>query len=215
MTVKHDSMYTMRINKEIKEKAEIVARQSGLSLSGVVKALFIQMSETGAIPFDIRLTQNVRYHAAMDTSHMTHDEIIDKAMKEVITEGTCQMILLTTQDILRLHEGIIQATGGESGIRDLGMIDSAVNSIYGGFDDVELYPSIEEKAARLCFGLIVNHGFVDGNKRIGTVAMLVSLKINGINMAYTDSELTDLILKVAKHESAYDEILEWIHQKEC
>ena len=125
------------------------------------------------------------------------------------------MILLTTQDILRLHEGIIQATGGESGIRDLGMIDSAVNSIYGGFDDVELYPSIEEKAARLCFGLIVNHGFVDGNKRIGTVAMLVSLKINGINMAYTDGELTDLILKVAKHESAYDEILEWIHQKEC
>ncbi|MBR2843776.1 MAG: type II toxin-antitoxin system RelB/DinJ family antitoxin [Solobacterium sp.] len=87
MTVKHDSMYTMRINKEIKEKAEIVARQSGLSLSGVVKALFIQMSETGAIPFDIRLTQNVRYHAAMDTSHMTHDEIIDKAMKEVINEN--------------------------------------------------------------------------------------------------------------------------------
>ncbi len=87
MTVKHDSMYTMRINKEIKEKAEIVARQSGLSLSGVVKALFIQMNETGAIPFDIRLTQNVRYHAAMDTSHMTHDEIIDKAMKEVINEN--------------------------------------------------------------------------------------------------------------------------------
>lgn len=120
------------------------------------------------------------------------------------------MILLTTQDILQLHQGIIRATGGESGIRDAGMIDSAVNSIYGGFDGVELYATIEEKAARLCFGLVVNHGFVDGNKRIGTVAMLVTLKINGINMAYSDSELTDLILNVAKQKSGYKEILDWI-----
>ena len=87
MTVKQDSMYSMRINKELKEKAEKVARQSGLSLSSVVKALFIQMNETGAIPFDIRLTQNVRYHAAMDTANMTHDEIIDQAMNEVINEN--------------------------------------------------------------------------------------------------------------------------------
>lgn len=123
------------------------------------------------------------------------------------------MILLTTRDIIRLHEGIIQATGGEPGIRDEGMIDSAVNSIHSGFDDVELYPTIEEKAARLCFGLVANHGFVDGNKRIGTVAMLVTLKINGINMAYSDSELTELILNVAKHESGYEEILKWILRK--
>ncbi len=87
MTVKQDSMYSMRINKEIKERAESVARQSGLSLSSVVKALFIQMNETGAIPFDIRLTQNVRYHAAMDTSGMAHEEIIEKAMNEVIDEN--------------------------------------------------------------------------------------------------------------------------------
>ena len=120
------------------------------------------------------------------------------------------MIFLSTQDILHLHSGIIKATGGETGIRDIGMIDSAVNSIYGGFDNVELYPTIEEKAARLCFGLVVNHGFIDGNKRIGTVAMLVTLKINGISMAYTDRELTELILSAAKHESGYEEILEWI-----
>ena len=120
------------------------------------------------------------------------------------------MILLTTQDIFRFHEAIIRATGGESGVRDTGMTDSAVNSIHGGFDDVELYPTIEEKAARLCFGLVSNHGFVDGNKRVGTVAMLVTLKINGISMAYSDSELTELILNVAKHESGYEEILDWI-----
>lgn len=123
------------------------------------------------------------------------------------------MILLTTQDILYLHEGIIQATGGEPGIRDAGMIDSAVNSINSGFDDVELFPTIEEKAARLCFGLVANHGFVDGNKRVGTVAMLVTLKINEINIAYSDSDLTELILTVAKHESGYKEILDWILSK--
>ena len=87
MTVKQDSMYSMRINEEIKKNAENVARQSGLTLSSVVKALFIQMSETGAIPFDMRLTQNVRYHTAMDTSSMTHSEMVEKAMNEVIQEN--------------------------------------------------------------------------------------------------------------------------------
>ncbi|MBE6123579.1 MAG: hypothetical protein E7190_12825 [Erysipelotrichaceae bacterium] len=84
------------------------------------------------------------------------------------------MIFLSTQDILHLHSGIIKATGGETGIRDIGMIDSAVNSIYGGFDNVELYPTIEEKAARLCFGLVVNHGFVDGNELPRVIAVAIS-----------------------------------------
>ena len=120
------------------------------------------------------------------------------------------MNLLTTDDIIRLHKGIIAETGGDSGIREVGMIDSAVNSIYGGFGGHELYPTLEEKAARLCYGLTTNHGFVDGNKRVGTVAMLVTLKINGINMAYSGKELTTLILDVAKSQATYEDVLNWI-----
>lgn len=90
------------------------------------------------------------------------------------------MIRLSKPQILLLHDQLLEATGGSSGLRDEGMLDSALNAPFQTFGGEDVYPSIQQKAARLCFGLVKNHSFVDGNKRIGAHAMLVFLVLNGI-----------------------------------
>lgn len=119
---------------------------------------------------------------------------------------------LTKKQIITLHEMLIAESGGSPEIRDEGLLDSAINAPFQSFGGSELYPSLLEKAARLGFGLIKNHPFVDGNKRIGTHTMLVFLELNHQEFQYTDEELIDLILGVAA--SKYDEkhLLLWLQQ---
>lgn len=119
---------------------------------------------------------------------------------------------LTKKQIIMLHEMLIAESGGSPEIRDEGLLDSAINAPFQSFGGSELYPSLLEKAARLGFGLIKNHPFVDGNKRIGTHTMLVFLELNHQELQYTDEELIDLILGVAA--SKYDEkdLLLWLQQ---
>ena len=90
------------------------------------------------------------------------------------------MNMLTKQQILLLHTQLIRQSGGTDGVRDEGMLDSAISQPLQTFDNMALYPGIVDKAVRLGYGLITNHPFVDGNKRIGTHAMLVTLDINGV-----------------------------------
>ena len=90
------------------------------------------------------------------------------------------MIRLSKPQILLLHEQLIAETGGSSGLRDEGMLDSALNAPFQTFGEEDVYPSLQQKAARLCFGLVKNHPFVDGNKRIGAHVMLVFLALNGV-----------------------------------
>lgn len=120
------------------------------------------------------------------------------------------MIVLTVDEIIMLHEKLLKATGGLPGLRDRGLLESAVLSIYAGFGDVEQYPTVEEKAARLAFALISNHAFGDGNKRVGVLAMLMTLRLNGITLQYSQQELIDLGLLVASGRAGYPEILRWI-----
>ena len=89
-----------------------------------------------------------------------------------------------------LHSHLIAETGGVDGLRDEGMLESAMNAPFQSFAGEEVYPSLQQKAARLCFGLVKNHPFIDGNKRIGTHAMLVFLALNGIELDYTDFKNT-------------------------
>ena len=84
------------------------------------------------------------------------------------------MNMLTKQQILLLHTQLIRQSGGTDGVRDEGMLDSAISQPLQTFDNMELYPGIVNKAVRLGYGLITNHPFVDGNKRISTHAMLVT-----------------------------------------
>ena len=120
------------------------------------------------------------------------------------------MILLTAEEIISLHNKLIERTGGSQGLREQGLLESAVYSAMSAFGDSEAYPTIEEKAARLMFSITNNHAFVDGNKRIGVFTMLMTLKLNNIKINYTQAELISLGLSVADGKTEYDEILNWI-----
>ena len=120
------------------------------------------------------------------------------------------MIRLSKSQILLIHDQLISATGGSSGLREEGMLDSALNSPFQTFDGEDIYPSLQQKAARLCFGLVKNHPFIDGNKRIGAHAMLVFLSLNGIELQHTQSELSDVIFDLAAGEIEVTDLLIWI-----
>ena len=120
------------------------------------------------------------------------------------------MIRLSKSQILLIHDQLISETGGSSGLRDEGMLDSALNAPFQTFGGEDVYPSLQKKAARLCFGLVKNHPFVDGNKRIGAHAMLVFLALNGIELQHTPSELSDVLLQLAAGEIEATDLLRWI-----
>lgn len=120
------------------------------------------------------------------------------------------MRVLTKAQIIRLHKDLIAESGGSYEIRDDGLLDSAVNAPFQSFSGAELYPTILEKASRLGFGLIKNHPFVDGNKRIGTHVMIVFLALNHIELVYEDKELIDLILDIASGSKSEKHLLNWL-----
>ncbi len=120
------------------------------------------------------------------------------------------MIVLTKEQILKMHEQVLARFGGEKGIREEGLFDSAVMTPFQSYGGVELYPTVEEKAARLGYGLIKNHCLIDGNKRAGTHAMLVLLALNGIELKYTQKDLYETIIDVAAGTKGYEELVEWV-----
>jgi len=95
------------------------------------------------------------------------------------------MIILSADQIILLHAHLISETGGIGGIRDRGLLESAVHTPFQSFNGTDAYPSLQQKAARLCYGLVKNHAFLDGNKRIGVHAMLVFLSLNNIELEYS------------------------------
>ena len=125
------------------------------------------------------------------------------------------MKVLSKQQVLVLHEQLLAQTGGLPGVRDEGLLESALEAPFQGFGETDAYPSLQQKAARLCYGLVKNHPFADGNKRIGAHAMLVFLALNGIELSYSQKELSEIVLALASGERDYDELLRWLilHQK--
>ena len=120
------------------------------------------------------------------------------------------MIKFSKEKVLLLHQLMAEATGGDVGVRDEALLESAIENIYATFDGIELYPSKEEKAARLGFSLISNHAFVDGNKRIGIYVMLSFLELNGIRIWASNEDVVNLGLSVADGSAGYNDILKWI-----
>ena len=117
---------------------------------------------------------------------------------------------LSKKQVLMLHTQLIQQTGGSDGVRDYNLLDSALENPFQSFGGEELYPTIQAKAARLGYGLIKNHCMIDGNKRIGTHAMLVFLALNGIELKYMQKELYETILDVAAGKIEYEDLLQWV-----
>ena len=120
------------------------------------------------------------------------------------------MKTLTKKQAALLHSQLIKYTGGTDGIRDEGLLDSAIFAPFQSFDGTDLYPTVLEKGAQLGFGLIKNHAFLDGNKRIGAHVMLVFLALNGYSFSYTQKELSEIILAVAAGEKNSRDLLAWL-----
>ena len=120
------------------------------------------------------------------------------------------MIKFSREKILLLHRIIAEATGGSMGVRDEGLLESALEAAYASFDGQEFYPTKEEKGARLGYALISNHAFVDGNKRIGVYVMLSFLEMNGIRIHCTDEELVHIGFSVASGKMTYEALLQWV-----
>ena len=125
------------------------------------------------------------------------------------------MIKLNISNVLYLYNIMCKTTGGASGIRDIGTLKSALYNAYASFEGKDLYPTIEEKAARQAYGIIRNHPFLDGNKRAGLFVMLVFLELNDIKLNFSQSELVELGMKIAEGRVASQYIKKWIikHKK--
>ena len=120
------------------------------------------------------------------------------------------MIRLTTKQVIFIHSSLIEATGGTDGVRDMGLLESALEAPFQTFGGKDLYPALIQKAARLGHSLISNHPFVDGNKRIGIHTMLVFLAINGVEIECTQKELIDVGLSLADGTMNAENLLIWL-----
>lgn len=121
------------------------------------------------------------------------------------------MIKFSQEKVLLLHKLITAETGGDPNVRDIALLNSALESAFQTFDGQELYPTKEEKGARIGYALISNHAFVDGNKRIGMYVLLTFLETNGIKIRPTVDDVARVGLAVAAGDMQYEDLLEWIH----
>ena len=119
-------------------------------------------------------------------------------------------IQFTIQDIYELHDQLEEAFILSSGVRDENLLASAVNTPFQTFMGNDLYPSIYDKAAQLCYGIVKNHPFTDGNKRTALHSMYVYLIINGFDITATQQEVEDLIINVAAGNKTNVELAQWL-----
>ena len=120
------------------------------------------------------------------------------------------MKTLSKEQVLQLHDALLEEFGGTAGVRDDGLLESALNAPFATFGGQYLYPSVQAKAAQLGFGLVCNHPFVDGNKRIGMYVMLSFLEVNGIRLDCTNDEVVEVGLAVASGAMDYEALLAWV-----
>ena len=124
------------------------------------------------------------------------------------------MKAISLEELLVFHRKIIEKTGGSKGIRDLNLIESALNRAFVTFESEDLYKGIIDKIAAITYGLIQNHGFVDGNKRIGIAVMLFLLKLNELKIRYSQEELIKLGLGIADGLITEKNLRYWIRHHE-
>ncbi len=120
------------------------------------------------------------------------------------------MIGLNRNQIIKLHEAIYERYDGDVGVLNDGLLDSALQAPFQTFGGEELIPDTKEKIVRLAFGLIKNHAFRDGNKRIGALVLLTLLELNGYKVNATNAEFADIIMGVAASVKDEKDPLEWV-----
>ena len=119
-------------------------------------------------------------------------------------------IRFVPEDVLAFHEEMEKIFVMQKGVRDIGLLESAVNASFQEYFGVELYPTVAEKAARLCFGIAKNHPFFDGNKRTALHTMLVYLSVCGQTLQEEEAVLENLIIEVASGEMDFEDLAVWL-----
>lgn len=125
------------------------------------------------------------------------------------------MIILTVEEIIEIHDKLTIATGGSPGLRDMGLLESAVLSNSQTFDGEDIYPTVIEKASRMAYAICKNHPFIDGNKRVAVTAMLVMLRMNSVTLSFKQKELIALGLGIADGSVNYEDIINWVYAHLC
>ena len=120
------------------------------------------------------------------------------------------MRYLTLAEVLNLHDRVLDSSGGSAGVRDLGVVESAVAQPRATFGGEDLYPTLITKAAALCFSLIRGHGFIDGNKRVAHAALEVFLVLNGHEITATVDEQEQMFLGLAAGTVTRDQLVDWL-----
>lgn len=120
--------------------------------------------------------------------------------------------MIEVREALLIHQVLIEKFGGSHGLRDRGLLESALARPFQTFNGVELYPGPVEKAAALIESLLTNHPFIDGNKRTGYVLMRLLLQDAGMDLSATQQEKYDFVMRIASGKSTLDQITSWIRE---
>ncbi len=118
--------------------------------------------------------------------------------------------MITKEEILLIHNQVVLLHGGADGVRDMNGLESAIARPYQSFDREDLYPSCFEKAAAIGESIIMNHPFVDGNKRTGYVLMETVLRLEGFKISAADNELYQFVIDISTGAKRFEEIVDWL-----
>lgn len=121
-----------------------------------------------------------------------------------------ELIQLLLDDVLLFHQDMVDKFHNAQGIRDITLLESAIYTPFQSVFGQDLYPTLPQQAARLCYGIIKNHPFVDGNKRTATHVMLTFLYVNGCQMSYDEMDLEELVVGIANGDVQYEAVVEWV-----
>ncbi len=119
-------------------------------------------------------------------------------------------IYLTIEDVQEIHKRLILETGGAWGVRDVNLLDSAIHRPQASFASVDLYARLSEKAAALLHSLVMNHPFVDGNKRTAFTAADIFLRLNGWKLDASEKQLYSFVMSIANGDMPFEQIAPWI-----
>jgi death on curing protein len=120
---------------------------------------------------------------------------------------------ISTDEVLAIHANLIRRYGGLSGVRDRGLLESALARPFQSFNGEDLYPSLEQKAAAILESIVKNHPFIDGNKRTGYVLMRLLLLEFQKDILASENEKYDFVIAIASGKADFKEILDWIRDK--
>jgi death-on-curing protein len=121
--------------------------------------------------------------------------------------------MIELKDVLNIHNLLIDKFGGSSGVRDKNLLESAIKRPWATFDQQDLYPTSQEKAAAILESILINHPFIDGNKRTAYVLMRLTLLENGLDIVCTQDEKYEMVIAASKGEIRFDDIKLWIESR--